>query len=201
MDRILPFLSLPSALLQERSNQLQNDAEFWMANNAFTIQIRNAGRRIIAKGPMKEVNARPEQMILLLEGIAKWLPDLNLTITGHDSPWVMIAGEARARHVEAAKAGRGKFPFSYGITGLIRELVLSAEQLAESMDNWDLNGFSVVCPPDSEIRKAGDFDQRKQDWVKPETSFIEDHLTSMDLCTHPERQAIHGFTAWFVPLP
>lgn len=82
-----------------------------MHNNAFTITVRNGGRKLNVVGPMKNTNTRPDQMLALLEGISKWLPDMNITITGHDSPWVMISGEAKEKHIAAAKAGRCELLF------------------------------------------------------------------------------------------
>jgi hypothetical protein len=80
-----------------------------MYNNAFTIEMREGYSRIV--GPMAETNPRPHQMSSLLDGFAKFLPDMNITITGHDSPWVVLSGEARAAHIVAAKAKRRKRSF------------------------------------------------------------------------------------------
>lgn len=58
---------------------------------------------------MNGANERTEQMIELLGGIAKFLPDMNVTFTGHDVPWIVQSGEARQRHVDAARAGECTF--------------------------------------------------------------------------------------------
>lgn len=55
-----------------------------------------------------------------------------------------------------------------------------------------------MCPVDSPLRKAEYFDLRRENPVPRQTSFISDHVKSMDLCYHPERQAIHGVAAWYV---
>lgn len=69
-------------------------------------------------------------------------------------------------------------------------------------DNWDYDGWSVICPPDSPLRKLGRFDTRKDSW-KPahRKNLIQDHEEAMDVCNHPENQPIHGFTAWPGPRP
>lgn len=66
-------------------------------------------------------------------------------------------------------------------------------------DNWDLDGWQVICPPQSPLQEAEHFEKR-MNWQAPEkTSFIGlDHVKAMDVCQHPENQAIHGFTAWCV---
>jgi len=59
----------------------------------------------------------------------------------------------------------------------------------------------LACPPDSPIRAAGTLLERL-DWQKPDkTSFVGlDHTEAMDVCYHPDKQPLHGFTAWSVLL-
>jgi len=40
---------------------------------------------------MNATNPRPKQMTKLLEKISHNLPDLNITFTGHDQPWVSLS--------------------------------------------------------------------------------------------------------------
>lgn len=75
-----------------------------MYNNAFTLEIRQSD--IIIVGPMKDTNRRAQEMSTLMDGFSKFLPDMNISITGHDSPWVVLSGESRALHNEAAKHKR-----------------------------------------------------------------------------------------------
>ena len=80
-----------------------------MANNAFTIAIEHAGERVTKHGPMAGQPGdmgRADQLLLLLNGIGKWLPDLNITVSGHDSPWVVLSGELKERHSQAVTDGR-----------------------------------------------------------------------------------------------
>lgn len=120
-ERIKVFASLPPSVLRERSEMLQRDEGFWMWDKTFTIAVREGGRKVTKEGPMKDKGPRAELMLRLLDGIAKFLPDLNITMTGesllwvleleltskagHDVPWVAISGEARDRHRAAADAG------------------------------------------------------------------------------------------------
>jgi len=74
--------------------------------------------------------------------------------------------------------------------------------LVRADENFSLDGWAVACPPRSPIRSAGYFDQRKERFPKAQPqSFIRDHLKAMDLCTHPDSQGLHGFTAWPGPRP
>jgi hypothetical protein len=85
--RIRPFASLPPRILQERSEKLQHDKEFWLQDHAFTIKVKREGGRMVMEkeGPM--VGERTGQVMKLLEGFVQFLPELNLTMTGESSLW------------------------------------------------------------------------------------------------------------------
>lgn len=78
------------------------------ALSSFTVEIKttSAGKIIEQRGPM--LNSRVEDLLDLLEPIYDDLDDMNITMTGHDVPWVVVAGEAKELHVKTAKAGRCK---------------------------------------------------------------------------------------------
>ena len=178
-----------------------------MANNAFTIAIAHAGERITKHGPMAGQPGdmgRADQLLLLLNGIGKWLPALNITVSGHDSPWVVLSGELKDRHAQAVtdnKSSSSPFLPSSPAHPLSRT-VLTEEESYDAMDNYALDGFTTICPPTSPIRspEMGGFDGRADGWTPKQPSFIDEHVDAMDLCQHPENQPIHGFTAWFVSL-
>ncbi|KAM0752099.1 hypothetical protein T439DRAFT_200763 [Meredithblackwellia eburnea MCA 4105] len=185
LDRILPFASLPRDVLKQRSEMLQHDKDFWMHGMTFTIKVRDGGKELTAEGPMRENGARANQVMDLLAGFSQFLPDLNLTMTGHDTPWVVIAGEAKIRHLEAAKA----------------EQYIAEEHWNDFAENGALDGWTLICPPHTPIRHKVHYERRSEEEIPNKTAFIDDHVASMDLCTHPERQGIHGFTAWPGPRP
>ena len=71
------------------------------------------------------------------------------------------------------------------------------ESLYESnLDDHKHDGWAMACPPNSALRSAAPFEERQNTWVEPRPSFIVDHPAAMDLCAHPDRQMMHGFTAW-----
>ncbi|BGO91104.1 hypothetical protein NBRC10512_005802 [Rhodotorula toruloides] len=188
-ERILPFAALSPEVLQERSAVLQNvtgEEEYWIHQHTATIKLRHEDGvgKLEAEGPGTKANPRAEQMMALLEGVKDMLPDLNITITSADVPWIVLSGAHKQMHEAAAQAG--KF----------------LDDKATFKDNWDLDGWQVICPPQSPLQEAEHFEKR-MDWQAPEkTSFIGlDHVKAMDVCQHPENQAIHGFTAWPGPRP
>ncbi|BGP39508.1 Protein O-glucosyltransferase 2 [Rhodotorula kratochvilovae] len=188
-SRLQPYAALRPEVLRERSSILQNTSqwggeELWMHQHTVTISVEDEGRKIEAKGPMRHANHRSDQVMSLLDGIAQFLPDLNITITGHDVPWIVISGEHKQMHVAAAEKGE------------------YIDDLETFQENWELDGWQYACLPDSPIRKAGSFLNRLE-WEQPEkTSLIGlDHVKAMDVCSHPENQALHGYTAWTGPRP
>lgn len=121
-ERIRPFLSLPASEVKRRVNKLIDDQEFWMHQQTFTIRLRNSGRTMTAEGvrrrgavhcspplttvsqPMRHTNGRPDETMRFLQSIRKWLPDMAIVFTGHDTPWDVVAGEAKEKHNAAAAA-------------------------------------------------------------------------------------------------
>ncbi|BGP16588.1 hypothetical protein JCM10213_000498 [Rhodosporidiobolus nylandii] len=193
MRQVEPFLAVKPSTMVQRHDRLQGfepeDEKHWLYDKCFTVQLKQHGGVLDAHGPMKNANERTDQMLKLLGGIAKYLPDMNVTFTGHDVPWVVLSGENRALHVERARAGQ----------------VLSDAEAEDYKDPWEYDGWAQICPPDSPLRRVPPFDDRMTKghiYTEPRhKSFIKDHTAAMDLCTHPESQLIHGFTAWPGPRP
>ncbi|KAK4049073.1 Protein O-glucosyltransferase 2 [Microbotryomycetes sp. JL201] len=185
-ERILPFQSLPRDVLRHRSKMIQEDDGLWLKEMAFTVHVRDHGKTISVDGPMKNVNFRSEQVALLLKGISDLIPtDVDLSITAHDVPWVVIAGEAKENHVAAAREGR----------------YIDEVDVFNFMDNPSLDGWALACPPNAPLRKAGPFEKRMEPRQGHRKSFIKDHELAMDVCRHPDNQPLHGFTAWAGPRP
>lgn len=107
-EKVKTFLALPSSILRERARKLQEDEEFWMYDKAFTVVMRDAGKHLSVAGPMEKRNERPEQMLELLSGIARYLPPMNLTVTGHDVPWVVMSGDKKDFYANKVETREGK---------------------------------------------------------------------------------------------
>lgn len=158
---------------------------------------------------MKDANERPDQMIKLIKGIAKYLPDMNVTFTGHDVPWGTMSGESREVHRKAARDGvcaclspllMHARAIAHSRAPLLPPAVLTDEEADDYRDDWKWDGWARICAPDAPLRDTPSYDDRMTRgdiYEPPKTrSFIKDHVAAMDLCTHPENQLIHGFTAW-----
>ncbi|GAA5941976.1 uncharacterized protein JCM15063_004260 [Sporobolomyces koalae] len=185
--QILPFAALSPEILRKRNAMLQNttgEEELWLHQHTVTVKIREHGQNVTADGPMRKVNYRADQLLELLKGISEFLPDLDLTITGHDVPWVTMSGEAKEEHTAAAQRGQW------------------IDDIATYVNDWSLEGFQTICPPNSPIRAKGSIYERLEP-VRPDAiSFIGlDHRKTMDICNFPDNQPLHGYTSWNGPRP
>lgn len=170
-DNIEPFLAIPPSLLRERLQKIQFDNEFWITDKTFTVRLAELGRYMDLHGPMVASNERPEQMLKLLNGLSKYLPDMNITITGHDNPWIVLSGESKANLVAAARSGQCESLFlapshRSSMLGLSSSLTLenrtdvSIDEAEEVNEQWELDGWAAACPPNSPLRSVPKFDDR-----------------------------------------
>lgn len=223
-ERIQPFAALPPHVLQERSAMLQNvtgEPEYWIHQHTATIKLRHEDGlgKLEAEGPGRDRNPRAEQMMALLEDIKELLPDLNITITctsrievrrplrsltrrlsaAADVPWIVLSGAHKQMHIAAAQTGTCEWTNYISCSTPLTRLPAVLDDKETFNDNWDLDGWQVICPPQSPLEQAPHFEKR-MNWHTPQkTSFIGlDHVKAMDVCHHPENQPIHGFTSWCV---
>lgn len=166
---VRPFFALSPALIQSRSFKLQTDA------STFTMVLKNREVEII--GPHAG-DGRAEDQKGLMRRWAQWMDDVNITMSAHDGPSIMMDHLTRGRHQEAAKAGK------------ILSLAKSNE-VDEDAANW---GFQLACPPESRIRRA--LDGLEVSALPAGPSYVYDHLKTMNICENPEWQYLHGFTSW-----
>lgn len=94
-EKILPYESLPRDLLRHRSDMLQNDETLWLRDLAFTVEIdADAGGKVEQRGPMLHLNARSDQIVVLLDGISQYVPvSVNMTITGELQSFLANLGD------------------------------------------------------------------------------------------------------------
>lgn len=94
---ILPFYSLPPPVLLSRAYELSQDAD------THTFVVKDGEVEIT--GPMKEL-ARAGDQRELMKRYKQWLPDMNITISAHDGPSVLLDWRQKERHLTAAKEGK-----------------------------------------------------------------------------------------------
>lgn len=103
IDRdILPFFSLPPAIFRARVRQLAEDSSL----TSFTLNIKNGVASLTGPGMDQP---RASETLDLVQDFAKYLPDLQATFSLHDGPGVLLNGDAKARHIQYAKAGKCKY--------------------------------------------------------------------------------------------
>lgn len=74
MKDIEPFFALPPRLLNARAYQLAHDPSFSLSAQSFTMNIKDG--QLQMTGPLAQ-SGRAEETRALLEGIAKFLPDMQ----------------------------------------------------------------------------------------------------------------------------
>lgn len=87
---------MPPSTLQNRSDILQRDP------STFTMAIKNGEVEIAGahKG-----DGRAKDQAALMKRWVQWVPDVNVTMSAHDGPSIMMDDRGRQRHVDAAKKG------------------------------------------------------------------------------------------------
>lgn len=107
---LLPFHSLPVSEFRRRASALQTDSHLpWFAHS-FVLSIKD-GEVAQMPGSAGKGGSRTEDLMDLLGEFSELLPDMQLRFSDGDEPAVAISGEARERHVQYAKEGKGASPF------------------------------------------------------------------------------------------
>ncbi|GAA5959239.1 hypothetical protein JCM8115_000048 [Rhodotorula mucilaginosa] len=166
---VLPFWALPPSMIANRSQTIQADP------NAITLKIIK-GKVEVAGTFAKHPRALDQSG--LMKRWAKYVDDVNITMSGHDGPSIMMDWETRQKHIDAAKAGK----------------LLTQEEADGVNDDAAWWGYPLACPPDSRIRRA--YNGLEINSLPRGPAFVHDHTKTMDLCANPEWQYLHGFTAW-----
>jgi hypothetical protein len=97
---VLPFYAMPPSMLQNRSEALQRDP------STFTMNIK--GGEVTITGAHKD-DGRAKDQAALMKRWTQWVPDVNVTMSAHDGPSIMMDDRGRTKHVEAAKKGVCEF--------------------------------------------------------------------------------------------
>lgn len=94
---IHPFFSLSPALLAARSLKLQGDP------STFTMSVTSGEVEVI--GAHRE-DGRAEDQKNLMKRWKQWLPDVNISMSAHDGPSIMMNHITKMKHFDAATAGK-----------------------------------------------------------------------------------------------
>lgn len=100
MEDIEPFFALPSKEIRTRAEALAGDDSLPHYARSFSISVKDGGIR--ASGPEAK-SEKAEDMQDIMSEFAEVLPDMTLTFASHNEPSIAISGEARERHVKAAR--------------------------------------------------------------------------------------------------
>ncbi|GAA5909994.1 uncharacterized protein JCM6883_000517 [Sporobolomyces salmoneus] len=180
------FWSLPPSVIRSRAEKLQGDA------STFTMLINGEDG---GDGEVEIVGAhagdgRAKDQKKLMKRWAKYVKGgkrrdgkkgfegVNITMAAHDGPSVMMDEKSRKRHLDAARKGK----------------LLTEDEYEEVDEDAALWGFPLACPVNSRLRRA--YDGLEIDNLPKGPSFVANHVETMNLCSNPEWQYLHGFTSW-----
>jgi hypothetical protein len=126
---VLPFWALSPSVLHQRASRLEVDP------STFTMVIRK-GKVEIAGAHAKDGRAKDQAE--LMKRWAKWVPDVNITMSAHDGPSIMMDHGTRQKHLDHAKAGkRATLSFPRLVAVLSRSRRLSTVIPDAEADNVD----------------------------------------------------------------
>lgn len=172
-DDIEPFHALSPLKFKGLAGALASDLKLASHAHSFTLNVRDA--KLSPPQGVHKDSARAEDTVDILNELVELLPDMQLTFSTDDTPSICVSGDLRRRAVDHARVGTH--------VGLTPADVDYSDELYA--------GWSGVCPPQSNIRRA-----IFEDLVPPSpVSFVSlDHASAMDVCAHPEIQHKHGYT-------
>lgn len=102
---IHPFYALSPQLLSQRSLRLQTDP------STFTMRVKGGEVEVI--GEHRE-DGRADDQRDLMKRWKQWLPDVNISMSAHDGPSIMMDYTTKQKHTDAADAGTRACAHSFG---------------------------------------------------------------------------------------
>lgn len=104
---ILPFWALSPKTLATRQAEQQVDP------TTFTMVINKGAVEIVGSHAQ---DGRAKDQAELMKRWTKWVPDVNITMSAHDGPSIMMEHGVREKHVEMAKKGKRASPARSGLS-------------------------------------------------------------------------------------
>lgn len=195
-----PFWALPPAVIKARAEELQK------ADYTSTFVFKNGVIEII--GAHKD-DGRSAAQLGLMKRWAQWMSPVNISMSAHDGPSILMDTTADTRHRQAARGGyrtRIFAPRPSPVADFETAIVLPQSQWEEIDEDagyaicrveWlmlialcRLWGFDLACPETSRIRR---YINGLETAALPQgPSYVADHFTTMNMCENPEWQYLHG---------
>jgi hypothetical protein len=93
---ILPFYALTPQTITTRAERLQVDP------STFTMVIKDGHVEVLGAHAL---DGRAKDQLALMKRWAQYVPDVNITMSAHDGPSIMMDHGTRMKHIDAAKKG------------------------------------------------------------------------------------------------
>ncbi|EIW69878.1 hypothetical protein TREMEDRAFT_61649 [Tremella mesenterica DSM 1558] len=169
---LLPFRALSPADLNKRIERAAN------LPDTYTLRVKSGSVRTSATYNSEAIwgaDFRLEDQAELLRPISRWIGDMSVVYSVHDTASSVVSWDHRRELIEHVEEG---------------------EYFSET-DEIDLTfrGWPAACPPQSRLRTSR-FAHLSS---TPTKSFISSHSSLMDICDHPELVPLHGTLSGKVP--
>ncbi|MBW0550226.1 hypothetical protein O181_089941 [Austropuccinia psidii MF-1] len=176
-DQILkdlkPFLAIQPSDLSHRSFVMANERP-----ETFTISLKS--NQLAISGTEAHLD-RAKDFAKLLSLFVHQLPSddkiINMTFTKHDQPAVQMTWSTKQKMIDLADVGEYFSPSEY-----VRP------------PNSTLSNWANACPPNSNLY-LNESNIPSSNSFQIGKSFIFDHQSAMEICSHPESMQLHGFTS------
>lgn len=100
MRDIKPFFALSPSLIKSRGIKLQKD------NSTFTMELRSGDIEITGN---HRLDGRAADQKKLMSRWSQWVADINITMSAHDGPSILLGNDFRQKHETAAAMGIREF--------------------------------------------------------------------------------------------
>lgn len=99
MRDIKPFFALSPSVIKSRGLKLQKD------NSTFTMELRSGDIEITGN---HRLDGRAADQKKLMSRWSQWVADINITMSAHDGPSILLGNDLREKHETAAAKGVGE---------------------------------------------------------------------------------------------
>lgn len=97
---VLPFYALSPKTITARAELLQVD------QSTFTMVVKDGHVEVLGAHAL---DGRAKDQLALMKRWAQYVPDVNISMSAHDGPSIMMDHGTRMKHLEAAKKGTSAF--------------------------------------------------------------------------------------------
>ena len=196
MDDLRPFWAVEPWRMRNLAANMARDEK----NGATVIHIRKHKIETVENGGW-----RSDEMVKVLDGFIKHLPDMDIAMNRLDQPRVVVPWDDMQKHLTAELESRRLIPEAVDsfteTQSDLRNLTNKEDSSPQEDPEWFahhgkqyMEVASLACPPESHARNGSSTTEAESLYKDRLGGVIKNFNRSTDLCTMgPEVQDKHGF--------